>query len=104
MYRLPGCDARTDAPVYMCERGRGDVEAVLSETPPLLSYSLRYVSFAEVGIVCRVALREPMHLCICVSEEGEDGKAERSETPSLMSYTLRYVSFAGVDNICRVAL
>jgi hypothetical protein len=41
----------------------------------LLSYILRFVSFAEVGSVCRVALREPMHLCTCVSEEGGDGEA-----------------------------
>jgi hypothetical protein len=43
--------------------------------PFLLSYILRFVSFAEVGSVCRVALREPMHLCTCVSEEGGDGEA-----------------------------
>ena len=51
--------------------------------PFLLSYILRDVSFAEVGSVCRVALREPMHLCTCVSEEGGDGEAACSETPSL---------------------
>jgi len=83
----------------------------------LLSYILRDVSFAEVGRVCRVALREPMHLCTCVSEEGNDGKAACSETPSLctcvseegndgkavcsetpslLPYTLRCVSFAEV--------
>ncbi len=63
-------------------------------TPFLLSYILRYVSFAEVGSVCWVALREPMHLCTYVSEEGGDGEAAYSlaETPSLLSYTLRYVS------------
>jgi hypothetical protein len=42
--------------------------------PFLLSYTLRYVNFAEVRSVCRVALREPMYLCTCVSEEGDDGK------------------------------
>jgi hypothetical protein len=62
--------------------------------PFLLSYILRDVSFAEVGSVLRVALREPMHLCTCVSEEGGDGEAARSETPSLLSHTLRCVSFA----------
>jgi hypothetical protein len=72
--------------------------------PFLLSYTLRDVSFAEVGRVCRVALREPMHLCTCVSEEGGDGEAACSETPSLLSYTLRYVSFAEVGRVCRVAL
>jgi hypothetical protein len=51
---------------------------------------LRDVSFAEVGSVCRVALKEPMHLCTCVSEEGGDGEAARSETPSVPSYTLFY--------------
>jgi hypothetical protein len=32
----------------------GDGEAACSETPSLLSYTLRYASFAEVGSVCRV--------------------------------------------------
>ena len=63
-------------PMHLCtcvsEEG-GDGEAACSETPSLLSYKLRYVSFAEVGSVCRVALRKPMHLCTCVSEEGGDG-------------------------------
>ena len=72
----------------------GDREAPCPETPSLLSYTLRYVSFAEVGSVCRVELREPMHLCTCVSEEGGDGEAPCPETPSLLSYTLRCVSFA----------
>ena len=53
----------------MSEEG-GDGEVVHSETPSLLSYTLRYVSFVELGSACRVALREPMHLCTCVSEEG----------------------------------
>jgi hypothetical protein len=72
--------------------------------PFLLSYILRDVSFAEVGRVSRVVLWEPIHLCTCVIEEGDDGEAARSETPSLLSYTLRYVSFAEVGSICRVAL
>jgi hypothetical protein len=50
----------------------GDGEDVCSETPSLLSYTLRYVSFAEVDSVCRVTLREPMHLCTCVSKEVGD--------------------------------
>ncbi len=70
----------------------------------LLSYTLRYVSFADVGIVCRVVLREPMHLCTYVSEEGDDRETVCSETPSLLSYTLRYVSFADVGSVCRVTL
>jgi hypothetical protein len=67
----------------------GDGDAVRSETPSLLSYTLRNVSFAEVGIICRVVLRGPMHLCTSVSEEGGDGETARSETPSQLSNTLR---------------
>ena len=40
----------------------------------LLSFILRDVSFAEVGSVCWVALREPIHLYTCVNEEGTTGK------------------------------
>jgi hypothetical protein len=40
-------------------------------TPFLLSYIHTYVSFAEVGKICRAVFREPMHLCTCVSEEGD---------------------------------
>ena len=61
----------------------GDGEVARSETPSLLSYTLRYVSFEEVGSIYRVALREPIHLCTCVSEEGGDGEVACSETPSL---------------------
>ena len=57
----------------MSEEGGGG-EAACSGTPFLLSYILRYVSFAEVGRICRAVLREPMHLCTCVSEEGGDGE------------------------------
>jgi hypothetical protein len=100
----------------------GDGESASSETSSLLSYTLRYVSFAEVGRVCRVALREPIHLCTCeegddgktvcsetsfllctcVSEEGGDRETVCSEMPSLMSYTLRYVSFTEVGSVCRI--
>jgi hypothetical protein len=59
--------------MYLCtcvsEEG-GDGEGVDSETPSLLSYTLRDISLAELGNVCQVGLREPMHLCTCVSEEG----------------------------------
>ena len=72
--------------------------------PILLSCILRYVSFTEVGSVCRVALREPMHLYTSVSEEGGDGEAPSPETPSLLSYTPRDISFAEVGSVCRVAL
>ena len=82
----------------------GDGEPACSETPSLLSYTLRYVSFEEVDIIWRVTCREPMHLCTCVIEEGVDGEVARSETPSLLSFTLRCVSFAEVGRVCRVAL
>ncbi len=72
--------------------------------PILLSCILIDVSLAEVGNVCRVALREPMHLYTCVSEEGGDGEAPSPETPSLLPYTLRYISFAEVGSVCRAAL
>ncbi len=82
----------------------GDGKDTDSETPSLSSYTLRYVSLEELGTLCRVGLRDPMHLCTCVSEEGGDGEDAGSETPSLLSYTLRYVSFAEVGSVCRVAL
>ena len=52
----------------MSEEG-GDGESACSETSSLMSYTLRDVSFKEVDNVCRVALREPMHLCTYVSEK-----------------------------------
>jgi hypothetical protein len=81
----------------MSERGGGDGDVACSETSSLLSYTRRYVSFTEVGSVCRVAFREPMYLCTCMSEEGGDGEAARSETSSLLSYILRCVSEEGGD-------
>ncbi len=102
------------------------------QKPFLLSYTLTYVSFTDEDRTCRVALREPMYLCTCVSEEGGDGEEEGdggttssetpslvctfvseegddggttcSETPSLLSYTLRYVSFTEVGSVCWVPL
>ncbi len=73
---------------YVNEEGV-DGETVHSETPSLMSYTLRYVSFTETVSICRVVFREPMYLCTCVSEEGGDGESVRSETPSLLSYTIR---------------
>ncbi len=67
----------------MSEEG-GDGEVARSETPSLPSYTLTYVSFTEVGNVCRVVLREPMHLCTSVNEEGGDEEVVFSETPSLL--------------------
>jgi hypothetical protein len=66
----------------------GDGDDARSETPSLLSYILRDVSFVEVGRVCRVPLREPMHLSTYVSEEEVDGGTVCSETSSLLSYSL----------------
>jgi hypothetical protein len=52
---------------------KGEESTRLTYTGLNHSYILRDVNFAEVGSVCRVALREPMDLCTCVSEEGGDG-------------------------------
>ncbi len=41
-------------------------------SPSLLSYTFRYVSLPELGTLCRVGFRDPMHLCTSVSEEGGD--------------------------------
>jgi hypothetical protein len=46
----------------------GDGGAARSEMPSLLSYTLRYVSFAEVGRVCQVALREPFRFKVVYYE------------------------------------
>jgi hypothetical protein len=70
----------------------GDGEGTDSEVVSLLSYTLRYVSLAELGNVCRVGWREPIHVCDDVSEEGGYGEGVDSEATSLVSYTLRYVS------------
>jgi hypothetical protein len=50
------------------------------------SYTLRYVSLAELGNVCQVGLREPIHLCTCVSEEGGDGEGAGSELVVLIFF------------------
>jgi hypothetical protein len=60
----------------MRERG-GDGEGESSEASSLLSYTRRYVSLVDIGHVCQFGLREPMHLCACVSEEGGDGEHKR---------------------------
>ena len=76
-------------PMYLCtsvsEEG-GDGEDAVSETPSLLSYTLKYVSLVELGTLYRVGLRDPMYLCTSVSEEGGDGEDADSEAPSLLSY------------------
>ncbi len=60
----------------------------------LLSYTRRYVSLPELVNVYQVGLREPIHLCTCVSEEGGVGEGAGSEAPPLLSYTHRYVNLA----------
>ncbi len=89
--------------VWVSEEG-GDGEDTGSEPPSLLSYTLRYVSLSELVTLCRVGLRDPMHLCACVSEEGGDGQGAGSEPPSLLSYTLRYVSLTELGTLSRVGL
>jgi hypothetical protein len=61
----------------------GDGEGAVSEAPFLVSYTRRYVSFAELGHVCQFGLREPMHLCACVSEEGVYGEGVDGDGASL---------------------
>ncbi len=80
----------------------GDGEGMDTESPSLLSYTLRYVSLTELGNVCQVGFREPIHLCTYVSKEGGDGEGMDTESPSLLSYTLRYVSLAELVNVCQV--
>jgi len=48
--------------VYSRERGGGDGEGPGSEVTSLLSYTLKYVSLAELGNVCQVGFREPHHV------------------------------------------
>jgi hypothetical protein len=75
---------------YVSEEG-GDGEGADSETPSLLSYTLRYVSLAELGTLSRVGFREPIHLGSSVREEGGDGEGTDSEVPSLFSYTCLFI-------------
>jgi len=55
-------------------RGEGSGEGVDAF---LLSDTLRYINLAE-GAVGLAALRGPMHLCACVSEERGDGESAGS--------------------------
>jgi hypothetical protein len=48
-HTVPVWVASTDAPVCMRERGGWDGECTVSEATSLLSYTLRYVSLAELG-------------------------------------------------------
>ena len=80
---------------YVSEE-RGDGEGTGSEALSLLSYTLKYISLADVGINCLlVGLRQPMHLSTFVSEEWGDGEGPGSEALSLLSYTLQCISLAG---------
>jgi hypothetical protein len=93
-----------DCMLCACVREEGgDGEGAGSEAPSLLSYTRRYVNLAELDHVFQVGLREPMHLCACVSEEG-GGEGAGSEAPSLLSYTRRYVSFAELGHVFQVGL
>ncbi len=51
----------------------GDGEGAGSEPSSLMSYTLRFVSLVELGTLNQFGLRVPIHLCVCVSEEGGDG-------------------------------
>jgi hypothetical protein len=82
----------------------GDGEGPGSEASSLLSYTLGYVSLAELGNVFQVGFREPIHLCTYVREEGGNGEGADSEVPSLLSYTLGYVSLEDLDNVYQVGL
>jgi hypothetical protein len=63
------------------------------ETPSLQSHTLGYVSFTEVGITCRVVLREPMYLYTCVSEEGGDGTTGKLRAQKRRGKRGRKISF-----------
>ena len=45
-------------------------KGVDSEASSRMSYTLIYVSLAELVTVCRIGLREPMHLCDCMHRGG----------------------------------
>ena len=81
-----------------------DGEVPGSEASSLLSYTLRYVSLTELDTLCRVGLREPIHLCTYVNEEGGDGENTDSEELSHLSYTLRYVSLTDLGRLCQFGL
>ena len=51
-------------PCTCVSEGGGDREGTGSEASSLLSYTLRYVSLTELGTLCQVELRVPIHLCV----------------------------------------
>ena len=58
----------------------------------MLSDTVRYINLAGLAIGL-VALRGPMHLCACESEERGDGEGAGSQA---LSGTLRYINLAGL--------
>ncbi len=62
---------------------------MVSESPSLISYTLRYVSLTELDTLCQFGLRVPIYLCVYVSEEGGDGRGVVSEEKSLMFILLK---------------
>jgi hypothetical protein len=66
--------------------GRFNMSNPAEEVSSLLSYTFRYVSLAELGTVCRVGLRVPMHLCAYM-DRGEDAE-EASRPRSSLSCAL----------------
>jgi hypothetical protein len=90
---------------YVIEEG-GDGEAVFSETPSLMSYILRCVSFVEVDSVCRTALRKPMYQCTCVSEEVGDreGEGEGGDASIVLNKVKRSCRICRVCNFCCLLL
>jgi hypothetical protein len=83
--------------VYMREWGDGEGVGSVSEASSLLSHTLRYVSLAELGNVCQVGSREPMHLFTCVSEEGVDGEGADSD----ISAVTRLNNFFSFFSFCK---
>ena len=77
--------------LYFKIRNKG----VDSEASSRMSYTLIYVSLAELVTVCRIGLREPMHLCDCMHKGG----GGEEEVSSLLSYTLRYVSLVELGTV-----
>ena len=61
-------------------KGEGSGEGV---DDTLLSDTLRYIDLPEVTIGL-VVLREPIHLCVCVSEESGEGEGADSQAVSLL--------------------
>ncbi len=101
--------------VYMCEQGglgrggsglRSAISAeslgtgrVRAQKRHLCCHTHLDTSVSWRWTQCQFGFREPIHLCVCITEEGGDGKGTGSEASSLLSYTLRYVSLTEVDTM-----